>query len=55
MENYGKKLLLAQLSIYMDDDEIEKAMSKLNMSYDELHQLQGVTDIRYLRQHKENV
>jgi len=55
MTNYGKKLLLARLSIYMDDDEIEKAMCKLNMSYTELHELRGTPDVKYLRQDKENI
>ena len=55
MKNYEKKLLLAKLSIYMDQDELEKCMLKLDMSTDELNQLLGVTEVKYLQQDREHV
>lgn len=55
MKNYAQKLLLAKLSFYMDQDELEKAMLKLNMTTEELSQLSGTTEVKYLHQDREHV
>lgn len=55
MQNYAQKKLLAKLSIYMDQDELEKCMLKLNMTCEELSILSGTSEVKYLRQDREHV